>query len=138
SGQNMTLAGTDVNERVRVVLQTGGIDETLGVEPIVGRGFTADDAQRGLDASVALVSHAMWQTRFGGTAAIVGSRVQLDDRTFTIVGVMPPQYAFPYTAQFWLPWRLDPGDRTRDFAVWAHERAGATAAQVRDAADRAA
>ena len=138
SGQNMTLAGADLNERVRVVLQTGGIDETLGVEPIVGRGFTADDAQRGLDAGVALVSHAMWQTRFGGTAAIVGSRVQLDDRTFTIVGVMPPQYAFPYTAQFWLPWRLDPGDRTRDFAVWAHERAGATAAQVRGAADRAA
>jgi len=138
SGQNMTLAGADGGERVSVVLQTDGFDDTLGVRPIAGRGLTAEESRRGIDAGVALVSHATWETRFGRSAAAIGSRVRLDDRAFTIVGVMPPQYAFPYDAQFWVPWRLDPADRTRDFAVWARTRRGATPKQVRGAADRIA
>jgi putative ABC transport system permease protein len=138
SGQNMTLAGADGGERVSVVLQTDGFDNTLGVRPIVGRALAADEYRRGIDAGVALVSHATWETRFGRSAAAIGSRVRLDGRAFTIVGVMPPQYAFPYDAQFWVPWQLDPADRTRDFAVWARLRPGATPRQIRGAADRIA
>jgi putative ABC transport system permease protein len=138
SGQNMALAGADGAERVSVVLQTEGYDATLGVRPVAGRSLTADELRRGVDAGVALISHAIWETRFGGSNAALGSSVRLDDRTFTIVGVMPPQYAFPYDAQFWIPWRLDTTDRTRDFAVWGRMRPGITPAQVRDAADRVA
>jgi putative ABC transport system permease protein len=138
SGQNMALAGVDAAERVSVVLQTEGFDATLGVRPVAGRSLTGDELRRGIDAGTALISHAMWETRFGGSNAALGSRVRLDDRSFTIVGVMPPQYAFPYDAQLWIPWRLAPTDRTRDFAVWARMRPGVTAIQVRDAADRVA
>jgi len=138
SGQNMALAGADAAERVSVVLQTEGFDATLGVRPAAGRSLTSDELRRGVDAGVALISHAMWGTRFGGSAAAIGSTVRLDDRPFTIVGVMPPQYAFPYDAQFWVPWRLDAADRTRDFAVWGRMRPGVTRSQVRDAADRIA
>src|SRR4051812_18901571 len=136
SGQNMALAGADAAERVSVVLQTEGFDATLGVRPVAGRSLTADELRRGVDAGVALISHAMWETRFGGSSAALGSSVRLDDRWFTIVGVMPPQYAFPYDAQFWIPWRLETADRTRDFAVWGRIRPGVTPSQVRDAADR--
>jgi putative ABC transport system permease protein len=138
SGQNMTLAGADAGERVSVVLQTDGFDATLGVRPVAGRPLTDDESRRGLDAGVALVSHAMWETRFGRSPAALGARIRLDDRTMTIVGVMPPQYAFPYNAQFWVPWRLDPADRSRDFAVWGRTRPGATPRQIRGAADRVA
>src|SRR5256885_8895949 len=138
SGQNMTLSGADAAERVSVVLQTDGFDNTLAVRPILGRSLAADESRRGIDAGVALISHAVWETRFGRATSAVGSNVRLDDRTFTIVGVMPPQYAFPYDAQFWVPWRLEVNDRTHDFAVWARVRPGVTRAQIRDAADRIA
>jgi len=138
SGQSMTLAGADVPERVSVVLQTEGFDATLDVAPLLGRRLSDDEARRGLDAGVALVSHATWETRFGRSPAAIGSTVRLDDRVFTIVGVMPPQYAFPYDAQFWLPWRLDPADRSRDFAVWARARPGVSAAQMADTMARVA
>jgi hypothetical protein len=72
SGQNMALAGADAAERVSVVLQTEGFDATLGVRPAAGRSLTSDELRRGVDAGVALISHAMWGTRFGGSAAAIG------------------------------------------------------------------
>src|SRR5581483_9088812 len=137
-GEDMTLLGQELPERVSVVLQTSGFEHTLRVQPVAGRALTADEERLGIDAAVALVSDAQANTRFGGAARALGQRVQLDDRTFTIVGVMPPQYAFPYEAQFWIPWRLDPQDRVRDFAVWAHTRAGVTRTQIDDAMTRVA
>src|SRR5581483_10621055 len=135
---NMTLDAGGTRERVSVVLQTDGFERTLAIKPALGRGFTAEEQRNGIDSGVALVSYATWQGRFGGTPGIVGHRVTLDRRTFTIVGVMPPQYAFPYEAQFWVPFVLDPADQTRDFAVWGRMSAGVTRAQVRDALDAAA
>src|SRR5260221_3351759 len=75
SGQSMTLAGADAPERVSVVMQTEGFDRTLGVAPLLGRPLTDDEARRGLDAGVALVGHAMWDTRFARSPAVIGSRV---------------------------------------------------------------
>jgi len=138
SGQNMTLLGGDVAERVSVVLQSEGFENTLDVKPVLGRALTIDEERRGIDSGVALVSHAMWQSRFGGMPSVLGTTVRLDDRAFTIVGVMPPQYAFPYLAQFWIPWRLDTADQSRDFAVWGHLRRGVTDRQLRESMDRVA
>src|SRR4051812_36684375 len=98
SGQNMALAGAESPERVSVVLQTEGFDGTLAVMPVAGRALTADELRRGIGAGVALMSHATWETRFGRSPSAIGATVRLDDRSFTIVGVMPPQYAFPYDA----------------------------------------
>ena len=137
-GQNMTLFGTDLPERVSVVFQTEGFEDTLDVNPVLGRSLTRDEERRGLDSGVALVSHAFWQSHFGGSPSALGASVRLDDRTLTIVGIMPPQYAFPYDAQFWVPWRLDAADTSRDFAVWGRTRPGVTPAQLRSAMDRVA
>ena len=138
SGDSMTLLGGDVPEHVSVVLQTDGVDQTLGVQPAFGRGFGADELRMGIASGVAIVSHAMWQSHFGGSPSVLGSSVRLDARTFTIVGIMPPQYAFPYDAQFWIPHVLDPADQTRDFAVWAHVPRAVSTSQVRSALDAAA
>src|SRR5262249_13518402 len=83
-GQNMTLAGTEAGERVSVVLQTEGFDDTLGVRTIAGRNLTDEESRRGIDAGVTLISHAMWETHFGRSSGAIGARVRLDDRTFTI------------------------------------------------------
>jgi putative ABC transport system permease protein len=70
---------------------SSGFLDTLGVTPIIGRGFTADDDRRGGDA-VAIVSHGFWQREYGGDRAVLGRTVNLDGNAFTVVGVTPPEF----------------------------------------------
>jgi predicted permease len=65
------------------------LPEVLGVEPILGRGFAADDE------SVALIGQRLWLELFAGEESAVGSIVELDGKQLTIVGVMPPEFAMP-------------------------------------------
>jgi putative ABC transport system permease protein len=127
---SMTLAGSGDPVRVSVVLENDVPQGTLGVAPVLGRTFSAEERESGIASGAALVSYATWQELFGGARDALGARIRLDNRTFAIVGVMPPQYAFPYDAQFWIPIALDPADRTHDFAVFAHLRPGVTMAQA--------
>jgi len=73
------------------VLMTAGMFRMLGRAPIVGRLFEAGD---GLDAIV--ISHAFWQRQFGGDPNVIGRSVSDGRRSLTIVGVMPPEFLFPY------------------------------------------
>ena len=130
-GTNMTLVGGDAPERVSVVLQTAGNEGTLKVRPAIGRGFTPDEERRGVNSAVALISDSLWHTRLGGSSSAPGALLRLDDRQFTVIGVMPPQYAFPYLAQVWIPTALNPADRSQDFAVFGHLRPGVTLAVAR-------
>jgi putative ABC transport system permease protein len=74
----------------------------LGVQPALGRTFTAEE-QRGGGPPVMLVSHGLWQSRFGGDSGIVGRTIVLDDAPVTIVGVLPTSFDFPSSASFWRP-----------------------------------
>jgi len=136
SGQNETLLGRGTPERVQVVYRTAGWVPTLSVRPVVGRDFTPEEERRGIDSGVAIVSHALWQRRFGGASSALGSTIQIEDRAFTIVGVFPPGFAFPYEADVWIPFVVDPADRARDFAVFARLRDGISMSQARQALDR--
>jgi len=135
SPDNLAMPGREAAERVSVVYQTAGIDHTLRVAPALGRSFSADENQRGIDAGVALVSDTFWKTRLGGSSTVLGSLLRLGGRTFTVIGVMPPLYAFPYDAQVWLPFAIDRADVNRDFAVFAHLRPGVARRDLRDALD---
>ena len=64
---------------------------TLGTAPMLGRAFTADEGPDGND-QVAILSHGLWQRRFGGDPAVVGRTIQVDRRPVTIIGVMPPRF----------------------------------------------
>lgn len=86
----------------------------LAVPPAIGRTFAASDDRPGADP-VILLSHSVWQSRFGGDAGIVGRRISLNDELHLVIGVMPPSFAFPSrTAAFWVPLRGDAERMERD------------------------
>ena len=76
---------------------------TLGVQPILGRAFTAEDAEAG---RVVLLSYALWHEAFAADPNILGRRVLIEGAPFVVIGVMPPQFLFPMykdRAQVWTP-----------------------------------
>ena len=136
SGQNLTLVGRESPERVQVIYRTAGWAPTLTVRPVVGRDFSAEEERRGVESGVAIVSYALWQRRYGGALSALSSTIQLEDRAFTIVGVFPPGFSFPYEADVWIPFVVDTADRVRDFAVFGRLRDGVTRQQAQQALDR--
>src|SRR5262245_14761696 len=73
--------------------------QVFRVTPMLGRAFTADDEIDGRHR-VALLSYGYWQRRFGGAADVVGKKLEVNDQTFEIVGVMPRGFAYPVAAEF--------------------------------------
>jgi putative ABC transport system permease protein len=75
--------------------------DTLGVAPVLGRGFRPEDDAPNA-ARVVILSHRTWVTRFGADLEVVGTSIQLDEG-HTVVGVMPPEFDFPHRTDLWLP-----------------------------------
>lgn len=99
----------------RAATVTGELFATLGVRPLFGRVILPDDCRP--DApDVIVISHGLWQRRFGGASTIVGESLHVNGRVRTIVGVMPPAFRLPldYLAQqsadVWLPQAIDPAN----------------------------
>ncbi len=82
--------------------------ETLGVQPIRGRGFSPNEEKAGSDSRVVLVSYGFWQRRLGGDPAPVGRTIVLDGQSHTIIGVMPRGFNYPYGSEMWRPRVFDP------------------------------
>jgi putative ABC transport system permease protein len=99
------LAGEGEPENVGSALASAGFFEVLGVRPALGRGFVAGDEQE-KQPRVAVISHALWQRRFGGDAGVLGRTLVLDGRDVTLVGVMPAGFRFPAGAEVWTPLAL--------------------------------
>ena len=89
SVRSLTASGAGEPERVRALAVTAGFFELYGVVPILGRGLLPDEDAPGRDA-VAVLTHGFWQRRFGGDPSAVGRTLVLDDRSYTVVGIMPP------------------------------------------------
>jgi putative ABC transport system permease protein len=79
--------------------------DVLGIQPAVGRAFTRAEAVPG-GPNVAVISHHLWQRRFGGERGIVGRQVSLNGASFTVTGVMPPHFAFPRGAELPAPFQF--------------------------------
>lgn len=125
NGGSRALPGEGSPERVSAVGVTAGWNALLGIEPVLGRSFTADEEAAGESAGVALISHSLWQRRFGGDPAVVGRALTVDGGALIIVGVMPPRFNYPYAAEMWTPFRLDPTDaRSHDLNAVARMRDG--------------
>ena len=90
----MLLEGAEIPERVSVV-DVSDTGNTLGVKPIAGRDFSLDERRQGRASGVTIVSHAIWEARFGGRADAIGATVRLDGRPFTVIGVMPAHTPSP-------------------------------------------
>ncbi len=134
---SVALTGEGSPERVSAVGVTAGWSELLGVKPIFGRPFTAEEEKEGGDAGVALIAHALWQRHFGGDPGVVGHTLSLEGGDVTVVGVMPPRFNYPYDAQVWTPLRLDPTNtRSHDLNVVGRLRDGVDVAGARADMDR--
>ncbi len=136
SGADLTLTGGEKPERVTAVYRSGEWTGTLSVQPVLGREFTAEEERAGVDCGAALISYGLWHRRFGGAANVLGAHMALGERTYSVIGVLPQGFNFPYGADVWIPFVLNPLDDSRDFAVFARLRAGVTAAQANEALAR--
>jgi putative ABC transport system permease protein len=99
-----TLTGTEgpeILDGTRVSYDLFGI---LGVQPDMGRGFTPEDDGPGAPPTV-ILSHRLWEERYGGVREVLGSAIILDGHPCTVVGVMAQGFAFPEEARFWVPLR---------------------------------
>ncbi len=86
------LGGDDGAERIRGAIVTSNYFSVLGLEAALGRLFSPAEDQPQATVPVAIISHAMWQRRFGADPAIVGQIIKLDAQQFTITGVAPPNF----------------------------------------------
>jgi putative ABC transport system permease protein len=82
----------------------------LGVRPLLGRLFTAEDYRD--DANVVLLSHGAWQRRFGGDPRVVGRTLQLDGTATQVIGVLPPSLEYPEVSEVYAPKRFREEERT--------------------------
>ena len=107
-----TLSSGDKPERIGGLRMGDGLFEMLGIQPLVGRTLQPDDFQPGRN-HVLVLSHKLWQRAFGGDPSVIGQSVKLSGESYTVVGVMPPQFHFPpfwsTRAEMWGP--LDLHDR---------------------------
>src|ERR1051325_7463952 len=129
--QELTLSGVGDATRLPGARADASFFEVLGVQPALGRAFSAAEDQAGTDR-VAILSDRLWRARFNGDPAILGKTITLDGITRTVVGVMPPGFAFPAASQVWTPLalRLDPGNAFL-VPVIGRLRADATPEQAR-------
>lgn len=123
-------------EGIRGGLATPGLFSALGVHPELGRAIEQSDLI-GRESSVALITHELWQTRFGGSRDVLGRRIVLDGVPVSIVGVLPAGFEVPpYSGvQLWRPLPFDPRDETnrawRGFVAYARLAPGASLATAR-------
>jgi predicted permease len=113
-GVGFDLAGIGQPQRISGYGVSPNFLSLLGVSPLLGRDFEPQEEKPGT-APVALVSYRLWQSRFGGSSGVLGKTLQLDDRSFTIIGVLPASFRFLEKADVLAPIGLwaDDADLTR-------------------------
>ncbi|HSC26261.1 MAG TPA: ABC transporter permease, partial [Vicinamibacterales bacterium] len=106
-----SLTGSGEPERLRGAETTASFFDVMGVQPVMGRVFTAANEVDGQDGVVVL-SHGLWQRRFGGAADVLGRTITMSGRPHEVIGVMPPSLRWPEDAELWKP--LAPAQRIRE------------------------
>jgi putative ABC transport system permease protein len=107
---NLTGNGDDP-EQVQGASVSTSLFPLLRVSPQLGRSFSADDEKPGAH-QVVILSHGLWERRFGGDPGLLGKSIRIDDAPFAVVGIMPPGFFFPnHEIELWEPFAIDPNSR---------------------------
>ena len=108
---NANLELSNETETLSLTFGTANLFSTLQVAPFIGPGPTAGNSD------TVLLSHGLWQRRFGGDPAIVGHQLRVDGHSLTVIGVMPPEFRFPFQTDLW--WLSDRyfNRQTRDLRI---------------------
>jgi len=114
------LTGTGEPEEIPAQAATVNLFELLGVQPMLGRAFTPEDAEQGT-GSVVMLSHGLWQRRFGSATDIIGKTLTLNGKSATVIGVLPAGFKWfvkegsqtGKPAEMWAPFKLTAAYRER-------------------------
>ena len=142
---DLELSGSGEPARITAARISANLFLLLGVQPIVGRNFHADEDRPGV--AVAILSYGLWQSRYAGARDVIGTAIRLDRVPYTVIGVMPQDFQFPLAgassnnqpAQLFVPRAFTQADlagwaRFNDDVV-ARLKPGVTLAQARSEAD---
>lgn len=103
-----TLTGEGPAEQLSVAMASASLFSVLGVPPELGRAFTDAETVPGAD-DAAVLSHALWTSRFGAAPDAIGREIRLDGRSFRVVGVMPAGFGYPdRDTGVWVPFAFTP------------------------------
>jgi predicted permease len=128
-GTGFELSGKGDPAEIFATRMSGELFPALGVSPLLGRVFTQQEDDQ--HQTVAVLSYAMWQDRFHGDAKILGAKILLDRKPYTVIGVMPGNFEFPlepghlYNSELWTPLSPDPWELNSGAAAsWRFRMAG--------------
>jgi putative ABC transport system permease protein len=102
-----SVSGGSVPTRTMTGTVSHDFFSVIGVQPILGRGFTEEDQRFGA-APVALVSYGYWRQYLGAAEELSAARLRIDNKSFSVVGVLPPGFRFPDGVDVWIPRELLP------------------------------
>jgi hypothetical protein len=131
--RDFTVTGGGEPERIAGAWVSPGLFRTLGVSPLVGREFRAEEGEPGGER-VVILSHDFWQRRFGGDAGVIGSAMNVEGAPMTVVGVMPAGFEFVVNVDAWAPMVRGEAFSTARIEVWGDAGRGS----VRGGRDHAA
>ena len=103
---------SDQTERVRIAAVSADFFPIFNTNAISGRTVQADDTKD--DADGVVISHALWQRRFGGTSDVVGRKIKINGWWGTIIGIMPPGFTYPDDTEIWWGQQFKPAKEPRD------------------------
>ena len=132
---NLNIVNDGEPQRLQGALVSPNLFRVLGVSASLGRTFANDEDQPG-HGRVVVLSDALWRGPFAADRDILGRRIRLNDSLYTVVGVMPPDFAYPSAEhRAWMPRVLDPGELTRaandNYRIVARLASGVTLDQAR-------
>jgi putative ABC transport system permease protein len=142
------LSGVGSPAQVNASRLTAGVWPALGVAPQLGRVFTTDEDEH--SQQVVVLSYAAWKTRFNGNSQILGAKIQLDRKTYVVIGVMPREFEFPLIpgqlnrAELWVPMSFtaqelsDPGAASWSWQMVGRLKPGISATQAQSDSERVA
>jgi putative ABC transport system permease protein len=121
---------SDRVERISGQQFSAALPRSLGVTPLLGRWFTETETRPGAN-SVVVISHHLWQSRFGGARDILGKTVGIDGKATSVIGVMPDRFVFfDPAAEFWIPLAVDEGSSNRYLSLAGRLKPGVTLQQA--------
>jgi len=133
SGGFFDLTGTDEPERVVAYRVSAGFFAALGVQPLLGRTFQPDEDTAGRE-QVVVLKHSLWERRYSSDPNILDQSIELNGKAYTVIGVMPKDFNFPYSggelwAPFVFPAQLAQDRESRSFRVLGLLKSGVSRAQ---------